>query len=159
FFLVLNLFALSAARGQAGNGELAGEVRDPGQKIVPQARVVLTEQNTNLAYETTTNDEGIYQYSSVKPGVYNLAVEKSGFQHYERRDLTIRTGIRHRVDVALAVGTVTSSVVVKEDATLLRTESATLGQIVDANAIPVLPLNGRTFIGLIGLVPGIAVPP
>ncbi len=145
--------------GQAGNGELTGEVRDSSQRPVPDAQVVLTEQDTNLAYETTTNDVGIYQYSSLKPGLYSLTVKKDGFERYERKDITIRTGIRHRVDAALIVGAVTSSVIVNEDTTLLRTESATLGQVIDSKAIPVLPLNGRTFINLIGLAPGIALPP
>jgi hypothetical protein len=158
-FLGLNLFLLSATLGQAGNGELTGEVRDSNQRTVPAARVVLTEEGTNLSYETTTNEAGIYQYSSLKPGRYSLAVEKSGFERCERQDLTIRTGERVRVDVELVVGAVTTSVVVKEDATLLKTESATLGQIIDSKAIPSLPLNGRTFINLIGLAPGIALPP
>ena len=158
-FLALHLFAFSAARGQAGNGELTGEVRDSSQGIVPEARVVLTEQGTNLRYETTTNDRGVYQYSTLKPGRYSLTAEKNGFERYERQDITVRTGERLRVDVALTVGTVTASVVVKEDASLLRTESATLGQVIDSRAIPELPINGRTFINLIGLAPGIALPP
>jgi hypothetical protein len=98
-FLGLNLFLLSATLGQAGNGELTGEVRDSNQRTVPAARVVLTEEGTNLSYETTTNEAGIYQYSSLKPGRYSLAVEKSGFERCERQDLTIRTGERVRVDV------------------------------------------------------------
>ncbi len=158
-FSVLHLFVLSASRAQAGNGELTGEVRDSSQKVVPDARVVLTEQGTNLRYEYITNDAGIYEYSSLKPGHYSLAVEKNGFERYERQNLTVRTGERLRVDVAFAVGAVTTSVVVREEASLLRTESATLGQVIDSRAIPALPLNGRTFINLIGLAPGIALPP
>ena len=157
-FLAIDFSLLSVSRGQAGNGELAGEVRDASQKIVPGARVILTEQSTNLHYETASNDAGIYAYSNLKPGYYSLTVKKTGFALHERRDLTVRTGERLRVDVALAVGSVTESVVVREDASLLRTESATLGQVIDSRAIPALPLNGRTFINLIGLAPGIALP-
>src|SRR5262249_51118700 len=94
-----------------------------------------------------------------KPGRYTLTVEKDGFQRYERQDITIRTGERLRVNVTLTVGVVTTSVVVQEDATLLRTESATLNTVIDSRAIPALPLNGRTFINLVGLAPGIALPP
>jgi hypothetical protein len=158
-FTALNLFVPSAGRAQAGNGELTGEVRDSSQKSIPGARVVLTEQGTNLLYESVTNDQGIYQYSDLKPGAYSLTVEKPGFERYERQNLTVRTGERRRLDLTLAVGTVTTSVVVREDASLLRTESATLGQVIDSTAIPALPLNGRTFINLIGLAPGIALPP
>ena len=158
-FSILNLFLLSASRAQAGNGELTGEVRDPSRTVVPNARVVLTEQSTNLRYESATNGSGIYEYSHLKPGRYSLTVEKDGFERYERQILTIRTGERLRVDVTLAVGSVTGSIVVREDASLLRTESATLGETIDSKAIPALPLNGRTFINLIGLAPGIALPP
>jgi hypothetical protein len=158
-FTALNLFVPSLSPAQAGNGELTGEVRDSSQKVVPAARVVLTEQGTNLPYESTTNDAGVYEYSSLKPGRYSLSVEKNGFERYERQDVTVRTGERLRVDVGLVVGAVTTSVVVREDASLLRTESATLGQVIDSSAIPALPLNGRTFINLIGLAPGIALPP
>src|SRR5262249_40049964 len=94
-----------------------------------------------------------------KPGRYTLTVEKDGFQRYERQDITIRTGERLRVNVTLTLGAVTSRVMVQEDATLLRTESATLNTVIDTRAIPALPLNGRTFISLVGLAPGIALPP
>src|SRR6185369_5679127 len=149
--LVLSLFCFvlllpSLARAQAGNGELTGEVRDTSRAIVAGAKITLTE-------------DGIYQWSSLKPGRYTLAVEKDAFQRYERQDITIRTGERIRVNVTLAIGTVATSVVVQEDATLLRTESATLNTVIDSRAIPTLPLNGRTFINLVGLAPGIALPP
>jgi Carboxypeptidase regulatory-like domain len=144
---------------QAGNGELTGEVRDASQSIVADAKITLTEQGTNLLYESVTNEDGIYQWSSLKPGRYTLTVKKDGFQRYEREDITIRTGERIRVNVTLTIGAVATSVVVQEDATLLRTESATLNTVIDSRAIPALPLNGRTFINLVGLAPGIAVPP
>ncbi len=155
----LSLFVPSASHGQAGNGELTGEVRDPSQQFIPDARVVLTDLSTKLPYETATNDSGVYEYYNLKPGRYSLTVEKNGFERYERQSLTVRTGERLRVDVSLAVGEVTTSVVVREDASLLRTESATLGEVIDSRSIPALPLNGRTFINLLGLAPGIALPP
>src|SRR6266404_4359911 len=138
-FTALNLFVPSASPAQAGNGELTGNVRDSSEKAVPGAQVVLTEQGTNLRYESTTNDAGVYEYPSLKPGRYSLAVEKKGFDRYERQNLTVRTGERLRVDVGLAIGAVATRVVVREDASLLRTESATLGQVIDSSAIPALP--------------------
>jgi hypothetical protein len=157
-FFVLGCLPLSIY-AQVGNGELTGEVRDSSQGVAVGARVVLSEEGTNLLYESATNSDGMYQWSSLKPGRYTLSVEKDGFQRYERQGLTIHTGERIRADVALAVGVVTTSVVVQEDASLMRTESATLGQVIDSKAIPTLPLNGRTFINLVGLAPGIALPP
>ena len=145
--------------GQAGNGELTGEVRDASGRVIASAQVLLTEVNTNLTYESSTNEDGIYQYSNLKPDGYSLTVEKGGFHKFIREDITVRTGERLRADVVLGVGEVRTEIVVQEDASLLRTESATLGQVIDARAIPALPLNGRTFINLVGLAPGIALPP
>ena len=78
--LALNLVALSTANGQAGNGELTGEIRDASEKSVPGAKVVLTEQSTNLLYESVTNDQGIYQYSDLKPGAYALTLRTAELQ-------------------------------------------------------------------------------
>lgn len=159
FFVFLSLLQPFAAWGQSGSGEITGLVSDPSKTNVAGARVVLTEMSTNLEYATVTNSDGIFQYTGMKPGIYELHVEKEGFQKYEQPGITVRTGERIRADVALVVGTVTSNVVVREDAPLMRTESATMGQVIDSTAIPVLPLNGRTFINLVGLAPGIALPP
>src|SRR3954462_7351488 len=84
---------------QAGNGEITGEVRDASQGIIASAKITLTEQGTNLLYESATNEDGIYQWSALKPGRYPLTVEKDGFQRYDREDITIRTGERIRVNV------------------------------------------------------------
>jgi hypothetical protein len=160
FLFLAILAALPAgSHGQAGNGEINGEVRDSAKSVVIGARVLVRELGTNLSYESTTNGGGIYQYSHLRPGTYTLTVEKAGFQKYQQQGITVRTGERIRADVALAVGAVTTSVVVKEDVPLLRTDSATLGQVIDSQEIPVLPLNGRTYINLVGLAPGIALPP
>ncbi len=160
-FIVVALCAAWPIRsyGQAGNGEITGEVRDSARTSVVGAHVVLREVSTNLSYESATNEDGIFQYSHLKPGTYTLEVGKAGFQKYQQEEITVRTGERIRADVSLSVGTVTTSVVVKEDAPLMRTESATLGQVIDSKEIPVLPLNGRTYINLVGLAPGIALPP
>ena len=90
--LVLSFFFIvgslpSVCRAQAGNGELTGEVRDASQSIVVAAKVTLTEEGTHLLYKSATNEDGIYQWSSLKPGRYTLTVEKDGFQRYERQDI------------------------------------------------------------------------
>src|SRR5215475_627182 len=102
-FLSVNLAGLISAYGQAGNGELTGEARDASGKIVAGAHVTLKDEGKSLPYETTTNDDRIYQFSSLRPGVYVLIVEKEYFRRFEQQGITIRTGERIRVDVALAV--------------------------------------------------------
>lgn len=159
-FLFLYAMALPiGASGQAGSGELTGEVRDPSAMLVANASVALTAVQTNQIYISGTSAGGVYEFSSLKPGVYTLAVEASGFKRFLREGVSVATGERVRVDVALSLGSASETVTVKGDAPLLRTDSATMAQVIDTKTIPALPLNGRTFINLIGLAPGIALPP
>lgn len=161
-FMLLMLVVVANPRpsyGQTGSGELTGEVRDPSGAVVVGARVILTETTTNQTYESLTGAGGVFAFTGQKPGSYSLSVEAAGFKRFVRDHVTVTTGERIRVDVQLVVGSATESITVQADATLLRTDSATLGQVVDSKTIPALPLNGRTFIGLVGLAPGIALPP
>jgi hypothetical protein len=161
-FVLLIAFVLVSTHStlaQSGSGELTGEVRDPSGATVSGARVTLTNASTNESYESITETGGVYAFSSQKPGVYNLAVEASGFKRFVQEGVTVTTGERVRADISLVIGGSSENVTVNADAPLLRTDSATLGQVIDSRTIPTLPLNGRTFINLVGLAPGIALPP
>jgi hypothetical protein len=145
--------------GQAGSGELTGEVRDPAGALVAGARITLTDTATNQNYLSLSSESGVFTLAGQKPGTYRIAVEARGFKRFVRNNVTVTTGERVRVDVELAVGEITDSVTVHGDVELLRKDSATISQVVDVKTIPALPLNGRTFVGLVGLAPGIALPP
>jgi hypothetical protein len=86
-------------------------------------------------------------------------LEASGFKRFAREGILLATGERLRVDVVLAVGSPSETVTVTFDAPLLRTETASLGQVVDNRRIVDLPLSGRNFIPLVGLASGVALPP
>ncbi len=160
FLIVLCAFSLPAtAFAQAGSGELTGEVRDPSAGLVPNATVTLTHVQTNLAYTSATTSGGVYEFSGLKPGRYTLAVEANGFKRLVRAEIVVATGERVHVDVALTIGSISESVTVTADASPLRTESATMGQIIGNETIVTLPLNGRNFIALAGLAVGVALPP
>src|SRR6267143_1379383 len=162
FIVLLVILALAwppAHYGQAGSGEVTGGFHDPSGATVAGARVILTETATNQNYESLTGEGGVYAFASQKPGRYSLAVEANGFKRSVRENVTITTGERVRVDVDLVVGGAAETVTVKADAPLLRADSATISQVIDVKTIPTLPLNGRTFINLVGLAPGIALPP
>ena len=83
----------------------------------------------------------------------------SGFRTLTRSGIRVATGETIPLDLQLSVGAVTESVTVTGDAPLLRTEGANLGQVIDNRKVVDLPLNGRSFISLAGLVAGVALPP
>ncbi|HMK28669.1 MAG TPA: carboxypeptidase-like regulatory domain-containing protein [Terriglobales bacterium] len=159
-FLAL-LFSLAAnhAFGQAGSAELTGVVSDAAGAVLAGAKVTATDTQTGLARETTASDSGVYVFTSLRPSVYTLAAEAVGFQKLVRTGVTLPTGERTRVDLSMVVGSVQESVTVAGDASLLQTESGSITQSIDHEKIVELPLNGRTFIQLATLSPGVALPP
>lgn len=161
FFL---LFAASLC-GQAITGDLLVNVTDPSGAVVGGARLELVETGTNLKFPAETDSLGNHLYSQLKPGLYKLTVTAPGFQVTVLDDIRILIGQRTRVDVRLIVGAVTETVTVSAGTvTLLNSESAAMGQVIDQKPIVELPLNGRNFIQLAqisaGAVPiGIGVSP
>jgi Carboxypeptidase regulatory-like domain len=153
------LLSCSPLYGQAGSGDITGEVRDASGGLVAGAKITLTRLETQETCLTASTDGGVYSFSSLKPGTYAVGGEVSGFKKLVREGIVVTTGNTTRVDLQLAIGAVTETVTVREDASPLKTESATLGQTIDVQEIPALPLNGRTFINLLALAPGVAVPP
>lgn len=144
---------------QAGQAEVTGSVTDEGGGGVPDATVTLSEISTNTAMSVKTVGDGGYTATNLRPGPYILTVEAQGFRRSRREGLTLRVGERVRVDVRLTVGDVQESVTISADASLLRTESGSLGQVIPNRRITDLPLDGRNFFSLVTLVPGVAQPP
>jgi hypothetical protein len=157
--LVLALALPIAALAQAGSGELTGEVRDPSAGVVANASVTITRTDTNQMYTSKTSEGGVYEFSNLKPGLYTVVVEANGFKRFEHEQVTVTTGERARVDATLEIGTATERIVVTTDTPPLRTDSATMGQAIRAETITTLPLNGRSYINLVGLAAGVALPP
>ncbi|MBX7221498.1 MAG: TonB-dependent receptor [Blastocatellia bacterium] len=146
-------------RAQVGKCEATGTVTDQAGQPVPNASVVLTEIQTQRRCQSQANRAGIYVCTDLKPGRYTVTVEAQGWKRSAREGVQLRTGERIRLDVALEPGPLEEIVTVKADAPLLRSESGSVGQVINQQTITDLPLNGRTFISLAGLVPGVALPP
>src|SRR5690348_1054948 len=155
-FLLSFVVLLSCCRlyGQAGSGDITGEVRDAWGALVANVKVTLTQIATQETYSTVSSAGGVYRFASLKPGSYAVSAESVGFKRLTREGIVVSTGNTSRVDLQLILGDVSETVTVPGDASPLKTESATLGQVIDVKEIPALPLNGRTFINLIALAPG-----
>ena len=156
--LFLLAYSTSTALGQAGRAELTGVIRDPSDALVSQAKVTLTEVATG---QTTvgSSDFGNYTLTNLKPGIYHIEVEAAGFKQFVREGVRLSTGERVRLDLVLEVGAVSDHVTISQDASLLRTESGSLGQVIRNRKVVELPLNGRNFLSLVSLSAGVAQPP
>ena len=157
--LLLYLLSTSQARAQVGGGALTGSVSDQADAAVPGAVVSATAVATNLIRTTVAGGDGTYSITGLAPGVYRVRVELTGFRPLVREGIQLRTGETLRLDLRLEVGGVAEAVTVTGDASLLRSGTSGLGQVVDNEKVVDLPLNGRSFITLASLAPGVALPP
>jgi len=158
-FGVLVLASATVAGAQVGAGGLAGIVRDQTGIEVEDATVTVTATATNLMRMTSTLADGGYVFPGLSPGTYTLRVERSGFRALVQEGVTISTGETASVDVQLQVGGLDETISVTADAPFIRRDTSSLGQVIDHATIVALPLNGRSFITLAGLAPGVALPP
>src|SRR5262249_3934542 len=149
----------SSARAQTAAGEITGVVKDQAGAAVPGATITVTETRTNLQRVIVSTAEGVYTAASLAPGEYRLEVELAGFKPVRREGLRLSTGEKARVDVELSVGDVREQVTVVADSPIVRAETASLGTVVENEQVVQLPLNGRLFIMLAEIVPGVALPP
>lgn len=152
-------FAIQTIPAQSGQAELSGEVRDQAGAVIPDAKITTTSVQLNQAYVITTGSSGVYTFTGLKPGLYTVAVEATGFKRYVREGIQLTTGEKVRLDIALEVGAVGETITIQSDAPLLRSETGSLGQVISNRKIVDLPLNGRTFVQLAALAPGVALPP
>ena len=149
--------AAASVRAQVGGG-LTGVVSDPAGAPLPGVAVTIVSPATKRTRLVLTGADGRYVVSGLPPGPYQLGVVLDGFRPLERDGICVVTGATVRVDLRLEVGA-SEAIRVTADATLLRDEASGLGQVIDHETIVALPLNGRSFIVLAGLAPGVALPP
>src|SRR5438034_6802226 len=141
--ILLLIFAcLSAALlfGQSERGTITGTVADSSGAVVPKARVIVTNLNTNQVTESQSSDAGGYTAASLPVGPYTVRVEKEGFRPVVRSGIELNAASTVRVDVTLEVGTALQTVEVSASAQLLSTDSAKTSVTINNKFVDELPL-------------------
>lgn len=155
-FLLLALgLATFPVRAQATEGVILGTVRDATGASVPGVRITVTNLNTGLSRTVRTNEVGDYVVPNLPIGRYKVEAEMEGFKKSAVTDIVLTINERVRVDLTLEVGAITEAVTIVSEAPLVRTDSAEIGQVIDQQKIVDLPLNGRNFLQLAQLIPGV----
>jgi hypothetical protein len=144
--------------GQAGRAELSGTILDPAGLAVTKAKVGVEDQATTARYSVLSDERGEYHIVGLPPGQYVLTVEQPGFHTYRQSGIVLRLGDKTSIDMKLEVGQPAQAIDVTAAAPLLQTASGEVSQNVDEQKIATLPLDGRNFIPLVTLSPGVALP-
>jgi hypothetical protein len=151
--VVLILTSSLSLHGQSTYGTVDGSVTDPSGAALPGAQVTLTNKGTQEKHTQVTGGEGSYQFVNVIPGEYRLDIEKSGFKHFARPNVTVQVQQDTQIDAALTVGQVSETVEVTSESPLLQAETSSLGTVVEERKANELPLNGRNIFNLITISP------
>jgi hypothetical protein len=155
FLTTIFLLVSATVSAQFDTAAVVGTVRDPSGSVVPGATVTLTNTATSVSATRTTNNEGLYEFVTVRPGIYIVTAEKSGFSVALMDNVEITVGARQRVDIGLAIGQVSERVQVTAERPLLDTQTSQRGQVIGGNEIRELALNGREYSSLALLANGV----
>jgi hypothetical protein len=155
FLFALAIFAPVFANAQVATAELSGTVLDSSGAVVTNANVIATNTSTNVARKTVTDSSGNYLITLLPPGTYDVSVEATGFRKLVQTGITLEINQQARLDLTLQVGQVTEVTEVSAQAPLLQSDSSSLGTVVNQKLVNQLPLNGRNFIQLATLSPGV----
>jgi hypothetical protein len=150
----LLLAALPSLYAQQSSGSIRGTVRDAQGAVVPSAKVSLTDVAQGDTRELATTQDGVFFFNPLKPSVYKLTVEASGFKKYERDEIKVFANDRLEVpDIALSVGQMTESITVSAEAVLLQTRGAEKSGVLTGSQVVNLALTTRNFLDLTKTIP------
>src|SRR5688572_24762014 len=143
----------SPVAAQQTESRIIGTVTDQNSGVLPGVTVTVTARATGAVRTVVTDDQGRYTVTNLRPGVYAVALELSGFAS-STRDVSVGVGESKPVDVSMSVAAVAETVTVTGEASILDTSSARVGVNVSPEEIENLPVNGRNFANLMTLATG-----
>jgi hypothetical protein len=137
-------------------GAILGTATDPSGAAVPRATVTLRNPDTGLSRQTTTDSAGYYEFLVVPVGEnYVVEVEAAGFRKATQLGIKLLVNQKFRADFQLVVGSVTQTVSVTAEVAQVETTSTQLGDVIEDRKMASLPLNGRSYLDLLGLQTGV----
>jgi hypothetical protein len=140
---------------QEGSGRLGGAVTDSSDAAVPGVVISVVHRATALTRQVTSDTSGNYQITALPIGLYDITASHGGLATLHSKGVTIAVGTTTRLDLKMQIATVSQEVTVQAAAAVLNTESAEGGVLLSGTQVTSLPLNGRNFLHLVSLQPGV----
>lgn len=153
--ILLVICSASMVHSQTVSGVIAGTVKDHSEAVVVNAGLTLTNQATGAKRTAATNGVGLYSFPAIQPGAYTLDAEHAGFKTFRRTGIVLTANERLPVDVKLELGSTTETVRVESQGATVQTASSERAGVVTASQLSTLMLQGRDFMGLLRLLPGV----
>jgi hypothetical protein len=152
--VVLVLMCFASAKAQE-NAVLTGTVTDPSGAVVPNAKVTITNTSTGESRTSTSNAAGLFDFSGLNHGVYNMRVEAQGFTTYQKSNIVMNVAVTVQENAILQVGAGTQTVTVEADALHLQTETNEVSTVITGEQVSQIATNGRNMMSLTTLGTGV----
>src|SRR5262245_920378 len=153
---LVTLFLPHLTLAQATNGSVRGTVTDQNGAALSRATVAVKNAATGFERRLTAGDEGTYLADNLPPGEYEILAEAQGFQRQLKR-VTVQTGNSVETNFSMTVGASAETVVVTSEVGQVNTSDYKVDGVITRERIENLPLNGRSFLSLASLEPGVDV--
>lgn len=156
FAVILFLALPLGSSAQVITADLVGTVRDRSGSVVPGVQITATSEATGMSRTAVTDGSGNYLITQLQPGSYVLAAEFPGFRRTVQSGVELQVNQRAQIDIVLEVGEVSQTLEVTGTPPLLESQSSVLGSVISETQVHDLPLNGRNFVQLAILSPGVS---
>jgi Carboxypeptidase regulatory-like domain len=144
------------AQTTVSTGSIVGTVTDPSGAVLSGAKVTITNTGTGQTIETSSNSAGTYNSGALSPGTYKVQVSQKGFNSVSTT-VVVQVGNTATVNAKMALGQESTTIEVQASEVQVNTEQATVQGVLTANQIENLPVNGRNFLDLAQLEPGVQI--
>src|SRR5262245_60576447 len=153
----LLLFATWLGAQTVGVSQIYGTIKDQSGAVLPGVEIKVTQTDTGLNKTVITDERGAYQVGSLPVGPYKLEASLPGFSVYVQTGIVLQVNSNPAIHVVLSAGSVSESVQVTADASLVETRNTSIGQVMDNQRVVELPLQGRQVTDLVLLSPAAVV--
>jgi hypothetical protein len=137
-------------------GSVSGTVVDPTGAVVAGIRVTVRSGSTGVESSTVTDAKGFYRFPELNVDTYSVSVNQSGFRNFVENDVRIDANSDVQIDIRLQLGQASDTVTVNSNSLQVETQSTQMGDVIEGNTITAVPLNGRSYIDLLALQPGVS---
>jgi len=155
---ILLVFFAGSGFAQTDQGAITGIVLDSSGAVIPGAQISVTNVDTGLVLQATSNRSGVFVFSPLKIGNYTVSASAQGFETVTRENLHLDIQQRLNLNMKLPLGSISQTVKITSEAPLLQTQDAAVGQVIDTKTINDTPLNGRNWVYIAQLTAGVAPP-
>src|SRR3982074_3373350 len=153
--VLCSVFSLCPLLYSQANGSFSGTVTDKTGSVISGATVKITSQGTGITREVKADGSGHYLAPLLPVAIYTIRVESQGFQTTEQKDIRLQVEEQREVDFSINPASVSQTVEVSAEEVAVQTTNPTLGQVITEQQVADLPLNGRDFVQLATLTPGV----